>query len=106
MGYAQDAKGYLIWFPSNRSLRVRRDVIFHDMPQETKAPIAFGPHNNMWDDILMPNWRRTLDQGRVGEDASVTAERSLPGNPEPVTDDVGPREPELYVLKMRLMQQS
>ena len=31
MGYARDSKGYLIWFPSSRSVLVCRDEIFHDV---------------------------------------------------------------------------
>lgn len=33
MGYAPNAKGYLIWFPDIRTLKTRRDVIFHEVPE-------------------------------------------------------------------------
>jgi hypothetical protein len=34
IGYAPESKGYLIWFPGSRSVRVRRDVIFHNPPSQ------------------------------------------------------------------------
>ncbi len=49
MGYARDSKGYLIWFPSSRSVLVRRDVIFHDVD---KIPeLTVNRSGLMWDDI-------------------------------------------------------
>lgn len=38
VGYARNTKGYLIWFPDSHAVRVRRDVIFHDMPVNLELP--------------------------------------------------------------------
>ena len=49
LGYAQDSKGYLIWFPVSRTVLVRCDVIFHGLPDVKSEPlICSGP---LWDDI-------------------------------------------------------
>jgi hypothetical protein len=53
VGYAKDAKGYLIWFPKSRSVLVRRDVVFHDMPHplpSSSLPLRDGI---LWEDVPM-----------------------------------------------------
>ena len=51
LGYAQDAKGYLVWVPNpsgpGGTVKTRRDVVFHDFPSPP-------PPNNplpLWDEI-------------------------------------------------------
>ena len=68
MGYAQDAQGYLIWFPNSRSMRVRRDVIFHDITEEVKAPVPYSDTGDLWNEMKMPNLPGTRD--RRSRDAS------------------------------------
>jgi hypothetical protein len=58
LGYAKDAKGYLIWVPgpNNRggTIKTRRDIVFHDFPPTP----AVAPVNNdwspLWDDVTVP----------------------------------------------------
>lgn len=61
MGYAQDAKGYLIWFPHANNIRVRRDVNFHDDNHPLLSPPTFEHSERMWDDIILPNLSPTID---------------------------------------------
>jgi hypothetical protein len=50
MGYAKDARGYLIWFPHRHGILVRRDLTFHDLPIPPKPiPLDRSP---LWDDIF------------------------------------------------------
>lgn len=52
LGYARDSKGYLIWFPHRRSVLVRRDVVFHDVPAVVSPPrIQSSDLLDMWDDV-------------------------------------------------------
>ena len=61
MGYARDSKGYLIWFPSSRSVLVCRDVIFHDVD---KIPeLTVNRSGLLWDDIPLDS---TTQFGSVG----------------------------------------
>ena len=48
LGYAKDAKGYILWI--NGSVKIRRDVAFHDFPSITEG-IGLS---HMWDDITFP----------------------------------------------------
>jgi hypothetical protein len=55
LGYAKDAKGYLVWIPgpNNRggTVKARRDVTFHDYP----VPLSHAPptdtESSLWDDV-------------------------------------------------------
>lgn len=51
LGYAQDAKGYLIWNPQSRNVRVRRDVIFHDDTGDLDVPRA-SADQTLWDAVI------------------------------------------------------
>lgn len=56
LGYARDSKGYLIWFPHRRSVLVRRDVIFHDVPNVVSPPrIDASDLLEMWEDVPQHN---------------------------------------------------
>lgn len=56
VGYATDAKGYLIWFPESHTVLPRRDVIFLDPPdQPATNPVD---SSTMWDDVLFDLERR------------------------------------------------
>lgn len=60
VGYARDAKGYLIWFPDAHAVRVRRDVIFHDMPEELELPTP-RENGTLWDDLILDRESRFQD---------------------------------------------
>jgi hypothetical protein len=47
VGYANDSKGYLIWFPESRAIRPRRDVVFHGFPKHLPSPPL---SDILWDD--------------------------------------------------------
>ena len=49
LGYTKDAKGYILWI--NGSVKIRRDVAFHDFPSITEG-IGLS---HLWDDITVPN---------------------------------------------------
>lgn len=50
IGYPRDSKGYFIWIPATKSILVRRDVVFHDMPQIPATPVVrTGP---LWEDFV------------------------------------------------------
>lgn len=59
LGYAKDAKGYLIWVSSPNSttgtLKVRRDVVFHDFPLASSSPAPSPSYLPLWDDIDFPD---------------------------------------------------
>lgn len=55
VGYARDAKGYLIYFPNSRTIRPRRDVTFHGFPVSL-PPLP--PSQLLWDDIPFELERR------------------------------------------------
>ena len=64
LGYASDAKGYLVWIPGPLGrggvVKVRQDVAFHELPTAVTAP----SHNDlspMWDTILFPERLPTSD---------------------------------------------
>ena len=59
VGYATDAKGYLIWFPNTRSVQARRDVAFVE-PFDDPAPVPAGT-SSIWDDVFTELERRFLD---------------------------------------------
>ena len=55
LGYAKDAKGYIIWIPgpSNHggTFKTRRDVVFHDFPREKAVAPVHDDLSPVWDDI-------------------------------------------------------
>jgi hypothetical protein len=59
LGYAKDAKGYLVWVPSpsgrGGSLKTRRDVTFHDLPTPAPVPSVHDDLTPLWDDIATPD---------------------------------------------------
>lgn len=61
VGYARDAKGYLIWFPDAHAVRVRHNVIFHNMPINLSLP---QPRENdtLWDDLILDCEARFYDR--------------------------------------------
>lgn len=48
VGYVRDSKGYLIYFPASRAVRVWRDVEFHGFPISLPTPPL---SELLWDDI-------------------------------------------------------
>jgi hypothetical protein len=60
VGYARDAKGYLVWFPHSRTIRPRRDIQFHGFPNFLPSPPL---SEILWDDIptdLEPHFRDSV----------------------------------------------
>ena len=53
LGYAKDAKGYLVWIPGPNNkggtVKARRDVTFHGTPHPNTVPD--DDHTPMWDDV-------------------------------------------------------
>ena len=60
LGYAKDAKGYILWVPGSAgrpgSIKTRRDVSFHGFPPFT-SDIASSP---LWNDITSDQTPKTL----------------------------------------------
>jgi len=56
LGYAKDAKGYLIWVPGPHGrggvVKTRRDVIFHDFPSAPSSPTTHDDFSPLWDDVI------------------------------------------------------
>lgn len=53
VGYAPNAKGYLVWIPSKDgggTVRPRRDVIFHDMPNVPSSGQVVEDLRPLWED--------------------------------------------------------
>jgi hypothetical protein len=46
LGYAPQSKGYIVWLPSSRSVRIRRDLIFHGQPTLPLGQGGVGNINN------------------------------------------------------------
>jgi hypothetical protein len=62
VGYARDAKGYLIWFPHSKTVRTHRDIRFHGFPTSLPAPPL---SEILWDDIprdLEPRFQDSSEQ--------------------------------------------
>jgi hypothetical protein len=59
LGYAKDAKGYLIWVPSatgsSGTVKVHRDVVFHDFPTPSPSPNVHPSYSPLWDDVPFPD---------------------------------------------------
>jgi hypothetical protein len=59
LGYTKDAKGYLIWVtnPNNNggTLKVRRDVIFHDFPSPLPSSAVPNDYRPLWENIPFPD---------------------------------------------------
>ena len=57
LGYAKNAKGYLIWIPGSHentgTVKPRRDVIFHDLPSRVTVP-PVDDLSPMWEDVPYP----------------------------------------------------
>jgi hypothetical protein len=66
LGYAKDAKGYLIWVPGPNNcegiIKTCRDVAFHDFP----PTMAVAPVNDnlspLWDDVTVPGLQTPLNE--------------------------------------------
>jgi hypothetical protein len=59
LGYAKDAKGYLIWVANANgnggTVKVRRDVTFHNFPTPIPSPNIPLHYSPLWDDINFPD---------------------------------------------------
>lgn len=63
LGYAKDAKGYLVWVPNPNgnggSVKVRRDVTFHDFPQTSPSPLVTNEYLPLWSSVDFPDGLHT-----------------------------------------------
>jgi hypothetical protein len=50
LGYAADAKGYLFWHTESRSVKVRRDLTFHNPPKPTlgHGRVDYSAYTPLW----------------------------------------------------------
>lgn len=80
VGYARDAKGYLIWFPAKRAVRVRRDLVFHDFP--VPAPVQHTNIDRMWPEVYMENESRLTDNEPLLLEHSIQVDRMPNGMAE------------------------
>jgi transposase InsO family protein len=59
LGYATGAKGYLIWVPHQNNnggtVKVRRDVIFHDADTQTASPPVPPHYVPLWEAVNFPD---------------------------------------------------
>ena len=59
LGYVKDAKGYLIWVPNpnnnGRTLKVCRDVVFHDFPTHPHSPPVPPHYLPLWENVDFPD---------------------------------------------------
>jgi hypothetical protein len=80
LGYATDAKGYLIWVPnptgSGGSVKVRRDVIFHDFPHPSPPPIVPPHYQPLWHDVPFPNRLHQPTTGAMPDPLSTSTTSS------------------------------
>jgi hypothetical protein len=68
VGYAKDSRGYLIWFPSSKSVRPRRDIDFHGFPVHLPCPHL---SDILWDDL-------TFDEPPHNFTPELTPEATVP----------------------------
>ena len=65
LGYAKDAKGYLIWVTNTDNnggtLKVRRDVVFHDLTPHLPSPNVPLNYRPLWEDIPFQNRLHTSE---------------------------------------------
>jgi len=58
LGYANDAKGYLVWVQNpdanGGTLKIQRDIIFHNSPDVTPSPPIPNIYHPLWKDIDFP----------------------------------------------------
>jgi Integrase core domain len=84
LGYARDAKGYLIWVPGpggrGGTLKARRDVIFHDFHIPAPGPSVNDDLCPLWTDIVSPEHPRQREAPVPGP--------SVHNNPTPSGDNV------------------
>jgi hypothetical protein len=71
LGYARDAKGYLIWVTTPHTaggtLKVRRDVVFHDFPSKTPSPAPPLEYLHLWDNVDFPNRLESSADSSAGD---------------------------------------
>jgi hypothetical protein len=76
LGYAKDAKGYLIWVSNNGvgTLKVRRDVTFHNFPTPPPSPNIPRHYLPLWEDIPFP------DHLHPRKDELITTPTTIPSH--------------------------
>ncbi len=81
LDYAKEAKGYLIWVPNHngggRTLKVRRDVIFHDHPTPATSPPVPPHYTPLWESTDLPDHIHTNENNPYVHAWSNTLSMSL-----------------------------
>jgi hypothetical protein len=80
LGYAKDAKGYLIWvpYPDDRggSVKVRRDVTFHDYPPPSPSPDVPHHYLPLWSNVEFPDRLTPSTEGENSQTPLHSTQRS------------------------------
>jgi hypothetical protein len=80
LGYAKDAKGYLIWvpYPDDRggSVKVRRDVTFHDYPPPSPSPDVPHHYLPLWSNVEFPDRLTPSTEGENSQTLLHSTQRS------------------------------
>jgi hypothetical protein len=119
LGYAKDAKGYLIWVPGTGGrgglLKTRRDVVFHDFPPLQSVSSKHNDLSPLWDDVIAPDDSGIHEPSTLfhiplhrdtpqrcpqagGHNASIPSQDAPQGNPSGTCDEI---EASLYVIKLQ-----
>ena len=85
VGYAKDSKGYLIWVTNQDNhggtLKVRRDIIFHNLPVQTASPNILPDYLPLWEGIDFPDQLQSETQENspsyMSNPNHTTSQRSL-----------------------------
>jgi len=86
VGYAHDARGYLIWFPDSRTICPHRDVEFHGFPVSLPSPPI---SDILWDDIPMdvePHFHDNEDRIILEQDSTTAKEHNPASEHNPATE--------------------
>ena len=99
LGYAKDAKGYLVWIPNPNNhggtVKMRRDVIVHDLPNRPDIPPITSEFSPLWHNVPMSDRLAPSFEGSTAQ----TSKQSMPCNvhpldknpvPHPTVPDVEP----------------
>jgi hypothetical protein len=99
LGYAKDSKGYLIWVTNQDNnggtLKVRRDVVFHDPPTQTTSPNILPDYLPLWEGIDFPDRLQPETQGHsppfMSDPVKTNLQRSVdPPNCQKSVDHTNP----------------
>jgi hypothetical protein len=91
LGYAKDAKGYLIWVTNldnnGGMLKTRRDVVFHELPVPIPSPSVPPAYHPLWENVVFPNCLQPSHDS-VPKNPCVSTNGGPPGCPVSTNDPV------------------